>query len=103
MKIVSINAASTKSAHQVAFNVDSPPTPGVMEKISYGKLSIRFEDGLLHVSAKDGPAISKTVVTALSGTITEAEQLVAKEAADQTRKHALIVDAVSKATGLAIQ
>ena len=59
MKIVSINAKNTKNANEVAFNVDAPPTAGVMDKISYGNLSIRFEDGLLHGRVKTIPRLAK--------------------------------------------
>lgn len=104
MKIVSINSKYTKSTHEVAFNVDTPPAAGVMEKISYGQLSIRFEDGLLYArSSNDHPEISKIVVDNLAAKIATAEQLVLDEAAESSRKHLAMVEAVSKSTGLSIQ
>lgn len=104
MKIVSINSENTKSTHEVAFNVDAPPAAGVMEKISFGQLSIRFEDGFLHARARhDDAEISKIVVDKLVAKILEAEQLVLAEAAEQSRKHLAMVECVSKSTGLSIQ
>jgi hypothetical protein len=104
MKIISINAQHTKSQHDVAFNVDIPPAAGVMEKISYGNLRIRFQDGLLFVRAnQDDPGISERVVNNLNVKISEAERLVAAEIAEQAHKHAAIIESVSKLTGLPVQ
>ena len=104
MKILSINAMNTKSAHEVAFNVDAPPAAGVMDKVSYGQFVISFEDGLLHArSRKEHPEIGKVVVENLSAKVVEAERLVAAEIAHQKRRHAAMIESVSKSTGLPVQ
>jgi len=104
MKILSINAKETVDTRTVAFNVDTPPAPGVMERVKYGTLSIFFENNILYVrSQPHEPSINKTVVQNLSEKIQEAERAVADETARITSKHKQALDELSKATGLPIQ
>ena len=60
MKIVSINAKNTKNANEVAFNVDAPPTAGVMDKISYGSYLFGSKTGsCMHGRVKTIPRLAK--------------------------------------------
>ena len=103
MKILSINANHTVDTNNVAFNVDAPPAAGVMEKIKYGKLSIRFENNLLHVrSGPNESPIDGTVVKNLASKIEEAENEVVSDKTQMELKHKQALEKLSKTTGLPI-
>ena len=101
MKIIAINAEHTKSIHDAAFEVDSPPDREVMACIEYGSLQISFRDPYLHVkSAEHEPPICSIVVNNINLKYAEAEKQVKDMKARAASVHKGQVMELEHLTGL---
>lgn len=101
MKIIAINAEHTKSIHEAAFEVDSPPDHEVMAGIEYGSLQISFRDPYLYVtSAEDEPPICNVVVNNINLKYANAEKLVKNEKTRAASMHKGQVMQLEQLTGL---
>lgn len=101
MKIIAINAEHTKSIHEAAFEVDSPPDPEVLAGIKYGTLQISFRDPYLCVTSREHePPICNAVVNNINLKYAEAEKLLKSEKARAASIHKGQVMQLEQLTGL---
>jgi len=99
MRIVSINPQYTTDEFNLAFNVDEPPRPTVVENIDYGVLHIGWRDGVLRVTVPEQEtAFDASSVATLNRKIAEQEARLQRE----DERHARLMAQISASTGLPV-